>query len=270
MDLSNPVYPLAPFPAQIMLTPDDLPEINLQVFNTSHPGYERFQEFIDVEAFVEDHIFFIHSQLYDHPQFAYPAPRFIEIRLIETGGGKAVAYTVPSHEDYRQIYFSLEHLEWLPRARIELILRHELVHCYQWGLHSSARRGLIEGIADWVCMQRGSVDPDWQGRIPERWDAGYADTAYFLAYLENRFGKGTVRRINRKLHWMWDQKDEERFWFELLGADIEELFEDYKATFRASDNYHWKAAARYDTYDALLEGSENMTFCVPEGSQPLE
>ena len=43
--------------------------------------------------------------------------------------------------------------------------------------------------------------PHWKRVVlpSDRWDAGYEKSAYFLDYLQGRFGEGTVRQINNKL-----------------------------------------------------------------------
>lgn len=57
------------------------------------------------------------------------------------------------------------------------------------------------------------------------WDRGYQHTAYFLAYLEHRFGEDTVRRLNEKLR--QHRYAVETFWPELLGQSVEELYGEY-------------------------------------------
>lgn len=57
------------------------------------------------------------------------------------------------------------------------------------------------------------------------WDRGYQHTAYFLQYLENRFGEGTIRRVNEKLR--LHKYHAKSFWTELLGRPVEQLYGDY-------------------------------------------
>ena len=59
--------------------------------------------------------------------------------------------------------------------------------------------GLIEGIADWVRLNCDLSPPHWRRETEGKWDRGYQHTAYFLQYLEGRFGEGTIRRMNEKL-----------------------------------------------------------------------
>ena len=60
------------------------------------------------------------------------------------------------------------------------------------------------------------------------WDRGYQHTAYFLQYLETRFGEGTVRRVNEKLR--LHKYEAKPFWTELLGRPVEQLYGDYCGT----------------------------------------
>lgn len=57
------------------------------------------------------------------------------------------------------------------------------------------------------------------------WDRGYQHTAYFLQYLEERFGEGTIRRLNDKLR--HHKYRGEYFWLDLFGQSVEELYSDY-------------------------------------------
>lgn len=83
---------------------------------------------------------------------------------------------------------------------IEGVVVHELVHCFQHNGRGACPGGLVEGIADWVRLGAGLGAPHWRrGAVPDRWDQGYERTAYFLDWLEGRFGRGTVRRMNEAL-----------------------------------------------------------------------
>ncbi|RAL66136.1 hypothetical protein DID88_005808 [Monilinia fructigena] len=67
--------------------------------------------------------------------------------------------------------------------------------------------------------------PHWKKEAGGKWDAGYQHTGYFLEYLEKRFGRGTVRRLNEKLR--IERYEEKRFWTELCGRPVKQLWEDY-------------------------------------------
>jgi len=145
------------------------------------------------------------------------------------------------------------------------VITHELVHCYQWNACGSCPGGLIEGIADWVRLNCNLSPPHWKRetaggmyclyiyltrifvpsllcldvagccsvadlgpslrRITTAWDRGYEHTAYFLQYLENRFGEGTIRRLNEKLR--LHEYNAKPFWTECLGRPVEQLYGDY-------------------------------------------
>lgn len=136
-------------------------------------------------------------------------------------------------DDHKEIHFSLGYIANLKphngqdRAahEIEGVVTHELVHCYQFNARGTCPGGLIEGIADWVRLNCDLGPPHWKQNGSDPWDRGYEHTAYFLQYLEERFGAGTVRKVNQKLR---NQKYEEKpFWTELLGRPVEQLWQDY-------------------------------------------
>lgn len=105
------------------------------------------------------------------------------------------------------------------------VVTHEMVHCWQWNARGSCPGGLIEGVADYVRLRAGFVPGHWKKEGGGEWDAGYQHTGYFLDYLEGRFGKGTVVKINGVL------KDrvykQETFWEECCGCGVAELWEEY-------------------------------------------
>jgi len=117
------------------------------------------------------------------------------------------------------------------------VVRHEMVHCWQNNGMGAAPGGLIEGIADWVRLRDGFVPPHWKRAEGGggRWDAGYQRTAYFLDWMECRFGDGLVRRLNAAL----EEKYTENMWEGLVGKGVEELWEEYCAEFgmRVQEEY---------------------------------
>lgn len=146
-----------------------------------------------------------------------------------------VAYTTGidlDPEQHKEIHFSSHYIASISPDRrsheIEGVIIHELVHCYQYNGHGHAPGGLIEGVADWVRLGAGLAPPHWQkgDEVKGKWDAGYQHTAYFLQYLEERFGEGTVRRLNEGLR--TSKYEEKSFWTGILGRPVEQLWEDYK------------------------------------------
>ena len=154
--------------------------------------------------------------------------------LRDMGG---VAYTTGSDldGDHKEIHFSLSYVAGIAPATPERqaqeitgVVVHELVHCFQHNGRGSGPGGLIEGVADFVRLQCDLAPPHWRrdDDSATRWDAGYQHTAYFLDYLERRFGAGTVRRLNEKLR--TDRYEEGPFWTELLGRPVSQLWQDYR------------------------------------------
>lgn len=171
----------------------------------------------------------IHQHLYPDATTHCPPTRSVTLILRTLDG---VAYTTgidldPQH--HKEIHLSLQYIASIPpyRANHEItgVLTHELVHCYQHNGQGTCPGGLIEGVADWVRLQCGLSPPHWKRETKGKWDGGYQHTAYFLEYLEGRFGAGTVRAINERLR---GRKYEEKgFWTGLLGRPVEQLWEDY-------------------------------------------
>ncbi|KAI2621137.1 BSP-domain-containing protein [Hypoxylon sp. NC1633] len=235
----------------------DLPRLRLHIQDVAHNGSSIFLSEINATAVLRTSIEAIHKHLYSGlfapspstttstsasailiPTRPHPPPtRSVTLILRDMDG---VAYTTGSDldSDHKEIHFSLRYISSIPAApasrrasEIAGVLTHELVHCYQWNGLGSAPGGLIEGVADWVRLRCDLAPPHWNpGEQPAKWDAGYQHTAYFLQYLEDRFGEGTVRRLNEKLR--KERYEEKAFWTEAVGGPVEQLFSDYKKTLR--------------------------------------
>ncbi|KAF2456130.1 hypothetical protein BDY21DRAFT_260133, partial [Lineolata rhizophorae] len=169
-----------------------------------------------------------------HHYYPIPQTRSVTLVLRPMPG---VAYTtgISLDNDHKEIHLSTDYLCDLSpphsptryRAEIVGVLQHELVHCYQFSA-SRCPGGLIEGVADWVRLEAGLAPPHWsKGRRKDGpWDAGYSRTAFFLEWVEGKFGVGSVARLNERLG---DGKEyeEEGFWKGLFGKKVEELWEEY-------------------------------------------
>lgn len=151
-----------------------------------------------------------------------------------------VAHTSGIHLDpaHKEIHFSLNYLSTIAASaparlgqEIQGVVAHELVHCVQYdGKEISegkgkAPGGLIEGIADWIRLQMDLAPPHWKKSGQGKWDDGYDKTAYFLQYVEERYGEGTMRKLNEKLR--TQPYEEKAFWTELVGRPVEQLWGDY-------------------------------------------
>lgn len=166
-----------------------------------------------------------------------------------------VAHTTGS-EIYKEIHFSLEHIvNSAARAKDEIngVLTHEVVHCFQHNGHGTAPGGLIEGIAglfsspftpftfqflyfaynptnpspphtDYVRLRSSLAPPHWHRRPSHRWDEGYDCTAYFLDWLDTKYGPGVVSNLNLALR---ERTYDERVWKEVVGKNVGKLWKRY-------------------------------------------
>lgn len=151
------------------------------------------------------------------------------------GSFEGVAYTRGKaiDDDHKEIHLSTGYIASIEPGLLlrELtgVLVHEMVHCWQWNGSGSAPGGLVEGIADWVRLRADLSPPHWKRRTSgDRWDAGYQFTAWFLDWLEETYGPGTVPRLN---HVLKDARyEEERYWSGQCGfhKSVQELWEEYR------------------------------------------
>ncbi|KAI4243885.1 MAG: hypothetical protein L6R40_003267 [Gallowayella cf. fulva] len=176
------------------------------------------------------------STLYKPSQSNSHIPRTRSVTLI-LRDMDGVAYTTGKEldNDHKEIHFSLEYISKVPsepksrrRDEIQGVLVHEMVHCWQWDGYGTAPGGLIEGMADFVRLRAGFSPPHWKKVKHEDWDRGYQDTGYFLDWIEESYGEGSVRRINEGL--MNKRYDEELFWTGLFGRKVRELWDEYCKT----------------------------------------
>lgn len=166
---------------------------------------------------------------------------------------KVIALVPWTFSETKEIFIDLDFLSgWRRdktgvRNRLEALIMHELVHCYQHHAPSpktdAPPRGLVEGIAEFVALKGGYLSalerknrPRWSKQLSKRWDIGYENTAYFLEWLENvRVGQGAVSRINDRLYRSGytgtdtggEDKSGEAFWKGLFETTAEELWEEY-------------------------------------------
>ncbi|KAM0259033.1 hypothetical protein ACHAQJ_003532 [Trichoderma viride] len=208
-----------------------IPAIQLQIRDLKHPGAKRFLSAVNATDSMTTATRKLLELLYhtpSDPETTVPPTSSVTLILENIPG---VAYTVGSSTDnnVKEVHFSLSYIAQVDPSRVahELdgVITHELVHCFQYNGHGAAPGGLIEGIADWVRLHCNLSPPHWKQEVKNDWDAGYQHTAYFLEYLEQRFGHGTVRRINEKLR--GTKYAEDVFWVELFGQEVKDLFAEY-------------------------------------------
>ncbi|KAI1276002.1 BSP-domain-containing protein [Xylaria sp. FL0933] len=211
------------------------PHLRLHLNDLTDPGTSIFLSSISAPTLLPSAISRVQKALYVHPRkggFHVPTTRSVTLIVRPMDG---VAYTTGidlDPEQHKEIHFSSDYIASISPERrgheIEGVIVHELVHCYQYNGRGHAPGGLIEGIADWVRLGAGLAPPHWQKgeEVQGKWDAGYQHTAYFLQYLEERFGEGTVRRLNEGLR--TSRYEEKAFWTGIVGRPVEQLWEDYK------------------------------------------
>ncbi|SMQ54743.1 unnamed protein product [Zymoseptoria tritici ST99CH_3D7] len=204
------------------------PTLRLQLNDLSHDGSAIFLSNIKASEDFETQVQNVLNLLYT-PSCHRPGTRSVTLIL---RGMDGVAYTTGTEldSDHKEIHFNLNYIN-RSRAdqRHELlgVLCHELVHCFQWDAGGSCSGGLIEGIADWVRLRAGLGATHWKQEAEGEWDGGYQHTGYFLEYLEQRFGPGTVRAINGCLR---EGKYDEKKLFEKCceGQNVGKLWKEYR------------------------------------------
>ncbi|KAJ7492118.1 hypothetical protein FB451DRAFT_1336147 [Mycena latifolia] len=210
-----------------------LPKLNIRVEDLAHPGATLFFDSVHPTTALRAAVLASFEWLYATPA---NAPTNVLSILLVLRPMDGVAYTFGSHTE-KEIHFSLDHIvNSAARARAEIlgVLVHEVVHCYQHNANGTAPGGLIEGVADFVRLHADLAPPHWkrETRPGDTWDAGYQTTAYFLEWIEEQRGPGTVRALNAALLGVdYDVTIFER----LAGAPVRELWRRYKAELSGGD-----------------------------------
>jgi hypothetical protein len=76
-----------------------------------------------------------------------------------------------------------------------------------------------------VRLRAGLAPPHWVEGRGEKWDAGYQHTGFFLDWLEDRYGFGTVAELNGNLR---DRPYDDALFKELTGRKVSKLWKLYK------------------------------------------
>ena len=203
------------------------PKLRVHLNDLAHEGSSAFLSNVkgneDIEAQVQNVLNLLYT-----PECTRPGTRSVTIVLRSMDG---VAYTtgLDLDEDHKEIHVNLRYISKVrkaPRDEMLGVLCHELVHCFQWNANGTCPRGLIEGIADWVRLRAGLAATHWKQEANGDWDGGYQHTGYFLDYLEERFGNGTVRKMNGCLR--EGKYDEEKLFGDCCqGKKVKDLWKDY-------------------------------------------
>ncbi|TFK41986.1 plant basic secretory protein [Crucibulum laeve] len=215
-----PPPPVAPIPPP---KPWPMPKFHLRVEDLGHEGASIFFESVgNPITALQDAVVASFEWLYTRET----APTNVQSILLVLRPMDGVAHTLGS-PTHKEIHFSLDHIKnsaKLAREEILGVLTHEVVHCYQYNARGSCPGGLIEGIADFVRLHANLSPPHWKRTAGPKWDAGYQITAYFLDWIETRYGKGTIQELNAC---MKDDKYHRRVFKELTGRPVRKLWAIY-------------------------------------------
>lgn len=218
------------------------PKLRLHLDDLTHPATQVTNSSLDGGLYLARAIDHVLTHLFD----PYGLDEIHQVRsvtvIVREMGGVAYTTGLPLDDLHKEIHVSLDYIQGVLarnsaglRHEVAGVITHEMVHCFQNNGHGTAPGGLIEGIADFVRLKAGLAPPHWDksptGR-GEKWDEGYQRTAWFLEWLEDKKGAGTVSRLNAALR--HEKYDEKKFWVDLFGTSIEKLWDQYKATWNSS------------------------------------
>ncbi|KAG7452150.1 plant basic secretory protein [Guyanagaster necrorhizus] len=202
------------------------PTLSLRIPDLAHPGVHTFLQLLDPHTALTLAVEATLTHLYDSSANA-PVVGSVVLVLRSMDG---VAHTTGS-ETHKEIHLSVDYIvkkggpAEAVRHEIMGVLTHEMVHCFQYNARGTCPGGLVEGIADFVRLHADLAPPHWSpDSVPDKWDAGYEHTAYFLDWLENRYGQGTVQELNGL---MKDREWDEQIFKELTGRKLGKLWKIY-------------------------------------------
>ena len=217
-----------------LATLEHKPVLRLHFNDVTHPAVVSFVTLVDCGLVLPNAIKHVLTHLYTPYGLEHiPKVRSVTIILRQMGG---VAYTTGLDLDnmHKEIHVSLDYVgkncDQPLKFRDESIgvITHEMVHCFQNSCEGTAPGGLIEGIADYVRLKAGLSPPHWKKtkeQIGCKWDEGYQKTAWFLEWLEDNRGAGTISRMNETMGRC--KYDEDQFWPELFGETVDTLWKRY-------------------------------------------
>jgi hypothetical protein len=80
------------------------------------------------------------------------------------------------------------------------------------------------GLIDYVRLREELNPPHWKRTPGNKWDAGYDKTGYFLDWIEDRYGTGTIQELNAS---MKDTIYREVVFKDLTGRTVSKLWNIY-------------------------------------------
>lgn len=85
---------------------------------------------------------------------------------------------------------------------------------------------------DFVRLHEKLDPPHWKKGPGEKWDDGYEKTAYFLDWIEDRYGDGTIRELNESLR---DSTYHLRIFESITGRPLPKLWTMYCMSFKGDE-----------------------------------
>ncbi|KAL8740568.1 MAG: hypothetical protein Q9190_006751 [Brigantiaea leucoxantha] len=218
-----------------------IPKLRIECHDLNHKGAQIFFTNSVVTHDLSAAVSTVLSTLYNASKSNSHIPPTRSVTLI-LQSFDGVAYTTGNDldNDHKEIHFSLDYIAEISETRqhdeIQGVLVHEMVHCWQWNALGTCPSGLIEGVADFVRLKAGLNPPHWVKERSSNWDEGYQHTAYFLDWIEDKWGKGSVQKINETM--MSKRYVEDEFWKGLFGKEVEQLWTEYTDTLPESEESH--------------------------------
>jgi len=219
------------------------PVLRLHIDDISHTAAQVASSSLDGGLYLTRAIEHVIAHLYvPYGQSDIPRVRSVTVILRPLGG---VAYTtgLPLDDLHKEIHLSLDYVQGVlsrnsagVRHELAGVITHEMVHCFQGNCEGTAPGGLIEGIADFVRLKAGLSPPHWNPSPENRgkkWDEGYQKTAWFLEWLEEKRGAGSVSLMNDTMR--RGKYHEDKFWVGIFGESVDKLWSKYKATWEKSE-----------------------------------
>ena len=75
-------------------------------------------------------------------------------------------------------------------------------------------------------LNAGHAPPHWKRKSDGDWDGGYEKTAYFLQWIEERYGDGSIRELNEGLK---DKEYDVHIFKDVTGRKVSKLWKLYAA-----------------------------------------
>lgn len=209
--------------------------LSLRVPDLNHPAVYIFFKHCNPSIALLTAVDTVFAALYKPTQTNshIPPTRSVTLILRSIPG---ISQTIGSPlDDHKEIHLSLDHIGSFrfdppnrPRDEIQGVLVYEMVRCFQWSANGTAPVSLCRGIASFVRLKAGLSSPHWKKKRSWNQIRDSHCVAYFLEWLEDTHGAGTVMTINNRLR--DGEYEQKKFWKDIFGKTVNELWKDYSKT----------------------------------------